>query len=41
MNLTDTQRRCTTEEKDFLSIMETLKEFKGMILGYTIVVYTD
>ena len=39
--LTDTQRRYTIEERELLSIVETLKEFKGMILGYSTQVYTD
>ena len=32
--LTKTQMRCTIEEKELLSIVETLKEFKRMLLGY-------
>jgi hypothetical protein len=39
--LTDTPRRYTTEERELLSIVETLKEFKGMIWGYNTQVYTD
>ena len=39
--LTDTQRRYTTEKRELLSIVETLKEFKRMILGCVTQVYTD
>ena len=39
--LTDTQTRYTTEERELLSIVETLKEFKGMILGCPTQVYID
>ena len=39
--LTDTQRRYTTEERELLSIVETLKEFKGMLLMYPIEVFID
>lgn len=39
--LTDFQRKHTTEDRELFSTVETLKEFKGMILGHTIQVYTD
>ena len=35
------QRRYTTTEHKLLSIIETLKEFKNILLGQQIVVYTD
>ena len=38
--LMDTQTRYTTEERELLNIVESLKEFKGMILGYPMQVYT-
>lgn len=37
----DTQGRYTIEERELISIVETLKEFKEMILGYPTKVYTD
>jgi hypothetical protein len=39
--LNDAQTRYTTTEKELLSIVETLKEFKNILLGHKIVVYTD
>ena len=39
--LSDTQRKYTVTELELLSIIETLKEFKGMLWGHTIRVYTD
>jgi hypothetical protein len=39
--LSDTQKRYNTTEKELLAIAETLKEFKGMLWGQSIVVYTD
>jgi len=39
--LSDTQKRYNTTEKELLTIVETLKEFKGMLWGQSIVVYTD
>ena len=39
--LNDVQTRYTTTERELLSIVETLKEFHNILLGYPIVVYTD
>ena len=39
--LTDTQTRYTTTERELLSIVETLKEFRNILLGQQIVVHTD
>ena len=39
--LNDAQRNYTTTEKELLSIIETLKEFKSILWGQKIKVYTD
>ena len=39
--LNDAQTRYTTTERELLSIVETLKEFRNILLGQAITVYTD
>ena len=39
--MTETQRKYSVTELELLSIVETLKEFKGMLWGQKIKVYTD
>ena len=39
--LTPAQRRYTTTEQELLAIVETLKEFRNILLGQQITVYTD
>ncbi len=39
--LSDTQKRYMVTEIELLAIVETLKEFKGMLWGQIIIVYTD
>ena len=39
--LNPAQTRYTTTERELLSIVETLKEFRNILLGQQIVVYTD
>ncbi|MGH7973976.1 MAG: RNase H-like domain-containing protein, partial [bacterium] len=39
--LTSTQQKYTTIEKELLSIVETLKEFKTILFGTEITIYTD
>ena len=39
--LNDAQTRYTTTEKELLAIVETLKEFRNILLGQKIKVYTD
>ncbi len=37
----ETQQKYSVTEIELLAIVETLKEFKGMLWGQTLVVYTD
>ena len=39
--LNQAQRNYTTTERELLSIVETLKEYRNILLGYTINIYTD
>lgn len=39
--LTDTQKRWTTGEQELVSIVETLKEFRNILLGQKLIVHTD
>jgi hypothetical protein len=39
--LNPAQTRYTTTERELLSIVETLKEFRNILLGQTIIVHTD
>jgi hypothetical protein len=39
--LSETQRKYSVTEKELLAIVETLKEFKGMLWGKKLIVYTD
>ena len=39
--LNNAQKRYTTGEQELLSIVETLKEFKNILLGQKLVVHTD
>jgi RNase H-like domain found in reverse transcriptase len=41
LKLTAAQRRYTTSEGKLLSINESCKEYKNILLGYPIIVYTD
>ena len=39
--LNDQQKRYTTTERELLSIVETLKEFRNILYGQQLIVYTD
>ena len=39
--LNDSQKNYTVTEKELLAIVETLKEFRNILLGHEIIVYTD
>jgi hypothetical protein len=39
--LTETQRNYTVGEREMLSLIETLNQFRTMLLGYRIKIYTD
>ena len=39
--LSDTQKRYSVNEIELLAIVETLKEFKGMLWGQKLIFYTD
>ncbi len=39
--LSDAQRKCSVTKIELLAIVETLKEFKGMLWGQNIKVFTD
>ena len=39
--LNPAQRRYTTTERELLAVVETLKEFRTILLGHKILVYTD
>ena len=39
--LSNTQTRYTTTERELLAMVETLKEYRNMLLGHEIIVHTD
>ena len=40
-NLNDSQKRYTTTEQELLSTVETLKEFRNILLDHQVIVYTN
>ena len=41
IKITDTQQRYTVTDKEILSIVETIKEFRNILLGQKIRIYTN
>ena len=41
IKLTGVHKRYTVTEKNMLSIVETLKEFRNILLGQILIIYTD
>jgi hypothetical protein len=39
--LNSAQQRYTTGEQELLSIVETLREFRNILVGYKVIVHTD
>ena len=39
--LTDAQTRYTTTERELLAIVETLKEYRNILLGQKLIIHTD
>ncbi len=39
--LSQAQQKCSMTKQELLAIVETLNDFKGMLWGQTIMVYTD
>ena len=40
-NMNSAQQNCTKTEKELLPIFESIKEFRNILLGHQITVYTD
>ena len=41
LKLNPAQTRYTTTERELLAIVKTMKEYKNILFGYKIIVYTD